>query len=284
MDTAAAEQPALEVTQPAFGPVTPDAPALIMFVLDRSVEDPYSANLDNACSRLQKHMSDLIASIAKNGGGAVDVGIVSFGTDAVGELEVRSTLGFAGRTFARDHELLGEALRVDEFEEEIPDGVGGLIKVPRKRPILVEVEPTAATPATPAFNVVSELISTWIADHPTSSIPPIVLHLTRGKLDIADAESAIQQLQNITTPSGAGVVIYHLVATEPPHATLLYPSSEFDSDDPCLQTLWRLSSPLLYRDELAAEKPSITGQSRGMVINGKFTLLLDALQRAMTIA
>jgi hypothetical protein len=274
--------PVAATPEPELGPITPDQPALVLFVLDRSVDDPFSGNLKNACLRLQGHLGDLVEQIVKFGGGAIDVGVVSYGVDGMGEVEVRTMLegGLSMRPFARDHELEMGAVRIDETTEEIPNGVGGLISISHRRPVLVEAEPTYATPATPAFAEVSRLVSAWCGDHPTASGPPVVIHLTRGKLDTADAESAAAQLTGLAASSGAALVLYHLVETEADHATVICPSEESQLTDPGLQCLWRLTSPLLGRAELAAEKPSISVQSRGMVVNGKPNLLLDALRRA----
>lgn len=45
--------------------------------------------------------------------------------------------------------------------------------------------------------------------------------------------------------------------------------------------LWRLSSPLLGREVLAAEKPTISDQSRGFVVNSRCNLLMETLKRAV---
>ncbi len=267
--------------EPTVGPITPDQPALVLFVLDRSVDDPFSGNMRNACVRLQQQLGDLLEQIVKFGGGAIDVGVVSYGVDGMGEVEVRTMLegGLSMRPFARDHELEAGAVRIDETTEEIPNGVGGLISITHRRPVLVEAEPTYAAAATPAFAKASELVSTWCAEHPAAGAPPVVIHLTRGRLDESDAQSAVAQLTAVTTPRGAPV-LYHLVETEADHVTVVCPGDESPLADPSLQCLWRLTGPLLGRVELAAEKPSVSEQSRGMVVNGKPNLLLDALRRA----
>jgi hypothetical protein len=291
------ELPAAAAPEPALGPITPDQPALVLFVLDRSVDDPFSGNLKNACARLQGRLGDLVEQIVKFGGGAIDVGVVSYGLNGMGEVEVRSALegGLAPRSLARDSELEAGAVRVEDFAEEIPNGVGGLITINHRRPVLVEVEPTYGAAATPAFTQASQMVASWCSDHPATKMPPVVIHLTRGKLDPADAENAAAQLQSVVAftgvvqagqlqsvspAAGPNVVLYHVVETEADSPTVVCPDSETQLADPSLQVLWRLSSPLLARAELAADKPTITEQSRGLVVNGKPNLLLDALRRA----
>lgn len=283
VDAAPTDEPAAEraAAAPKFGPVTPEQPAVIAFVLDRSVEDPYGGDLNNACSRLQERLNDLLGEVVKHGGGAIDVAIVSYAADSSGEVEVRAAFEgpLSGRSFARDNELESAALRMDEFEEQISDGVGGLISIPRKRPILVEVEPAAACSAGPAFAELASMLASWCADNPASAVPPVVLHLTRGRGDASDLEAALGQLGSISTSAGAAVV-YHQVASEQPHPSLAYPESDEKIDDDALKILWRLSSPLLGREALAESKPHFTAGSRGFVVNGKFDQLLAVVKQS----
>ena len=51
-----AHRPRAAGAEPTLGPITPDQPALVLFVLDRSVDDPFSGNMKNACVRLQQHL------------------------------------------------------------------------------------------------------------------------------------------------------------------------------------------------------------------------------------
>ena len=278
-DAYPAPEPAPSV--PEMGALSPDQPGLMIFVLDRSLDDPYVADPKNPCARLQQKMGDMVEILAKFGGGSVDVGVVSYG-DMDGEVDVRATLEgtLGGRSFARDNELFDGAVRVDEFEEEIVDAAANILKIPRRRPVLVEVDPTAAASAVPAFTQVAEMISTWCADNPTSTWAPIVVHLTRGRVGDVTAEDAIGQLQAISTTSGAPVTVYHVVETEAQQAAMMYPDGSEPIEDADLQTLCRLSSPLLDREKLAIEKPTISDQAIGFVVNGTCNLLIEAVKRA----
>jgi hypothetical protein len=262
--------------------ISPSSPGCLVFVLDRSVADPFTADLGNACAKLHVQLSDMVAEVAKQGKGSVDVAVVSYG-DSAGDTEVRTTLegGLSGRVFARDNELLAGAVRVDEFEEQMSDGVGGLIAVPRKRPVLVEVEPTLSASARPAFRAVAEALRSWINDHPSATLNPIVIHLTRGAGDPADIAASVGELAGIATASGAAAVLYHAVATESPHPSVVFPASDTDLATDSLRALWSGSAELLHNVELSAEKPAIQLGARGLVVNGKFFVLMDAFKRAM---
>lgn len=262
--------------------ISPTSPGCLVFVLDRSVADPFTADLDNACSKLHSLLGDFVAEVVKHGKGAVDVAVVSYG-DSAGDTEVRTTLegGLSGRGFARDSELLAGAVRIDEFEEQMSDGVGGLIAVPRKRPVLVEVEPTLSTSSRPAFRAVAEALRGWINDHPSATLNPVVVHLTRGAGDPADIAASVGELTGIATASGAAAVMYHLVATESPHPSVVFPATAEALSTDSLQALWNNASELLFNAELAAEKPAIKPGARGLVVNGKFFVVMDPFKRAM---
>ncbi len=272
----------IETPAASAGTIAPDQPALVLFVLDRSVQDPFSGSTRHSCAMLQEQMGDIVEQIVKFGNGAIDVGVVSYGVDGMGEVEVRTALegGLSGRVFARDNELEASAVRLDESKEELSNGVGGLMTIQHRRPILIEAEPTYAASPVRVFAEVAQLVANWCRDNPTASFSPIVLHLTRGQLAADDVTAAIVPLATVATGSGAPVVLYHLVATETEQATLICPDNEFATPDLNLQTLWRVSSLLLGREELAQTKPSINGSSRGFVVNGKPNLLLQALRRA----
>ena len=268
---------------PSVAPrISAESPGCLVFVLDRSVADPYAADLANVCSKLLTQLGDMTAEVVKAGKGAVEAAVVTYG-DSGGDVDVRTTLegGLAGKTFARDTELMSGAVRVDEFEDQVSDGVGGLIVIPRKRPVLVEVEPTGAARMQPAFQAVAGLLRQWCANHADASLSPLVVHLTRGNAAPDDVQAAVAELASVTTLGGAPVALYHAVTTETPHASVVYPDSDAALETDSLRALWQGASPVLFGDQLAAEKPTIRPGSRGLVVNGKFFLLVDAFKRAL---
>jgi hypothetical protein len=109
-------------------------------------------------------------------------------------------------------------------------------------------------------------------------VPPVVLHLTRGRFDPAEIQEAVGPLREAGVPAA---VLYHLVMTESPHRSLAYPAAATPIEDPSLARLLELSSPLLGRRGLASEKPAVSPESLGMVVNGRFDLLLDGMVEAL---
>ena len=173
-----------------------------------------------------------------------------------------------------------EALRVDEVEEEVSNGIGGLTTVTRKHLVFFDVEPTLPASPKEAFAAVTEIVTNWCNEHPNR-----LLAADRASLDTragrprrpSGVEWAVASSRRRIGP----LTLYHLVATETPHKSLAYPDGAETIEDSALQALWEISSPLLGRHRLAAEKPAVKPDSRGFVVNGKFDLLLDEVRTVL---
>lgn len=263
------------------GPAGTEPSALIVLVLDRSVADPFSGSLQNPVARLQEHANDLLKQIGKCPA-AIDAAIVSYGLGSSGEVEVRDTFEgpLAGKHVVPAAELAEGALRVEEVEEQVSNGIGGLITLNRKKPIYFDLEPTAGAPPVTALERVAGIASEWCAQHPGAAVAPIVLHLTRGHIEPGDVDWAAGALGRVSAAAGP-VTLYHLIVTEEPHKSLAYPANADEIQEPMLKKLWGVTSLLLGRERLAADKPAITAESRGMVINGKFDLLLEGVKQVV---
>lgn len=250
--------------------------ALVVLVLDRSVADPYSGSLQTPLPRLQDHANDLLKQLSKFSDAALDVAIVSYGLDSGGEVEVRSTFEgpLAGQTIVSAGELAAGAIRVEEFEEQVSNGIGGLISVNRKKPIYFDVEPTAGAPPVTAFETIARLCGEWKGRHSGAATASVVLHLTRGRLEPGDIDWAAGALAGASGPA----TLYHLIVTEQPHKSLAYPDTDEEITDDNLKKLWSVTSLLQGREQLAETKRAITATSRGLVINGKFDALISSLK------
>jgi hypothetical protein len=253
--------------------------ALVVLVLDRSVADPYSGSLQTPLPRLQDHANDLLKQLSKFSDAPIDVAIVSYGLDSGGEVEVRSAFEgpLAGQTIVPASELAAGAMRVEEFEEQVSNGIGGLITVNRKKPIYFDVEPTAGAPPVTAFEEIARLCGEWSGKHPGACLPPIVMHLTRGRLEPGDVDWAAGALARAATTAGPPT-LYHLIVSEQPHKSLAYPDADDEITDANLKKLWSVTTLLQGREQLASTKRSLTAASRGLVINGKFDLLITSLK------
>ncbi|HVA45436.1 MAG TPA: hypothetical protein VNH11_03545 [Pirellulales bacterium] len=258
--------------------------ALLAFVLDRSVADPFATSVQNPVGRLQEHANDLLKQVSKIASGVVDVALVSYGLDSSGEVDVRGFEGpLAGQSVVHHTDLAAGALRVEESEEQVSNGIGGLISLTRKKPIYFDLEPTAAAPPVTAFERVAELAAEWCRQHRAACLAPVVLHLTRGQIEPGDVDWIAGALARVDSAAGP-VTLYHLVVTEEPHKSLAYPASDEELQSPALKKLWATTSLLLDGERLAADKRPVTAESRGMVVNGKFDLLVDPVRHALETA
>jgi hypothetical protein len=281
-ETAAEVPPKIAVGASSEASAGGDRTALVVLVLDRSLADPFAATVQNPVGRLQEHANDLLKQISKLAAGAVDVAIASYGLGSSGEVDVRSTFEgpLAGKSIVGNADLASGAIRVEEAQEEVSNGIGGLISVTRKKPIFFDLEPTAAAPPVTAFERVAELASEWCRQHRSASLATIVLHLTRGQIEPGDVDWAKEALGRVDS-TASPVTLYHLVVTEEPHKSLAYPASDEEIGNPSLKKLWQATTLLLDRERLAAEKRPITVESRGFVVNGKFDLLLEPIKRLL---
>ncbi|HVX09788.1 MAG TPA: hypothetical protein VHC22_01170 [Pirellulales bacterium] len=275
--------PAAAATDEPAADVSGKTPAvLIALVLDRSLADPFAGSVQNPVGRLQEHANDLLKQISKLPNGNADVAIVSYGLGSAGDVDVRSTFEgpLTGQSIVHHSALADGAIRVEETEEQVSNGIGGLIAVTRKKPIFFDLEPTAAAPPVTAFERVAELAAGWCRENRSACLSPIVLHLTRGQLDPNDVDWMKGALDKVDSAVGP-VTLYHLIVTEEPHKSLAYPGTDEEIKEESLKKLWEVSSLLLDRERLAADKRPVTADSRGLVVNGKFDLLLDAVKQAL---
>ena len=252
---------------------------LVVLLLDRSVEDPTGEKEKCVWRRLQQHANELLGQIAQRASGRVDAAVVSYGADAAGRTDVATTFAgpLAGRTVVGDTGLAGGAIRVEEVTEQVSDGIGGLLSVRRRKPVFVDLEPTAAAPASPALAAVRDVLTQWQQDNAGSSAAPVVVHLTRGRCNLEEMEEAVGRLREI-----GRATLYHWVQTESPHASVAYPADPTTIQHPELAKLWEWTSPLLGGPTLAGRKTTVSPQSRGMVVNGKFDLLLDGIEEVLS--
>jgi len=253
--------------------------ALVVLLLDRSVKDSTSQGENTVWHRLQEHANEMLTQISKRGAGRIDCAAISYGTNASGRSDVAAAFSgpLAGRTLVPDADLAAGALRVEEVTEQVSNGIGGLVSVTRKKPIFLDLEPTGAAAPSPAFAAVKGLVDQWRKDHAASRVAPVVLHMTRGRFEPDEIDRAVGQLDE-----AGPFTLNHLVLTESPHPSVAYPAEPTKIRDAALVKLWELTSPLLGSQALAARRPALSPKSRGIVINGKFDLLLDGIQEALT--
>jgi hypothetical protein len=258
--------PLLDFDQP--GASAPADPArLLVLVFDRSVADPFGGDVKNAYARLQERGNEILTKLARKPDPDLQVAVAAYGLDAVGQPEVRT--GFegplTGQPIVNAAELDGGELRREAVEEQVPNGIGGLLTLKRDKLTFLDLEPAGACSPVPAFHEVKTLLEIWRHEHPAPAKPPVVLHLTRAAQAPGELREAVGQI--------GGAAVYHLVATEQPHPSLAYPATAGDLVGAALEEVWEVSSPLADAEAFLSN-PAIKPGSRGVVVNGKFDCLL----------
>ena len=259
-----ADEPLTVSAEPEAAPAT-DSARLLLLLVDRSVNDPFSGDPKSAFARLQERSNEMLTKIAQKPDPNLHVALTLYGLDVLGLPEIRTGFegALAGRSIIPATDLAPAALRREEIEEQIPNGVGGLIDIKREKLTFVEVDPTRACSPVPAFEAVKMVLDTWAAEHSGASRKSIVLHLTRGQ----HAESDLREAIGLAGEAD----VYHLVATEEPSPSLAYPASPDEIEDAGMKVLADLSAPLA--DDWA-DNPAVKPGARGIVVNGKFDLLI----------
>ena len=263
-------------TSASIAPLSPEQPALVLFLVDRSVSADQHDEQDNVYCKLQTAVGNQLEKIVKLQSNAVDVGVITYGTDDAGNEDIRfvpEELVGNGECI-RDIDLRDHALRIEESEERISNGAGGIIEVEHERPILFEHQASKDSTLLPVLTRTAEIISLWQLAHVSSSMPPIVLNFSRGDFETADIEQGTAALDQDTT-------FYNVVLTESDHVTVSCPDTAENINHPAIVSLWESSSLLLHAEQLAEEKAGVEPGSRGLVVNGNFAHLLYAIRLAL---
>ncbi len=250
---------------------------LLLILLDRSVTDPFGGTLNGPCQRLQDRINEMLDELGSKPIPSLDVSLLTFGTDINENVEIRASFENdpAERQFLPSTELAECAIRVEEFEQKMSDGIGGIVTLNRKKSIYLETEPTISAPLTPAIQRTKEIIERWRQ----MQVQPgrvVVLHCARGEGYTSQPVECQQELESLS--QDVGIVLYNLLATESPLPSTSYLDSSVTLDSLDLQELWSLSSPLLAVDQLTSRRPGLTVSARGFVVNGKMDLLIPGLE------
>ena len=251
----------------------PTCNTAMLFVFDRGTRDPQSEAAAKVVERLQAEANRHLQQLGKHDSGSIDVAVLAYGT-IDGQPEVLSSImqDAEKNSWAPNDSLEERAIRTEETEEQISNGAGGLLTIPRKNMIFLDYKATEKSDPRPAFKRAAAMISAWQASHPGAASPPLVFHLTSGSWNEAAILDAAKSLAESSTES----ILYHHIATELPHPSVAYPETENVLDHPSLAAAWQCTSLLINAGEYQS-RSNITASSRGMVVNGRFDLMLDPL-------
>ncbi len=165
------------------------------------------------------------------------VGIIGYGATVasafVGPLAGRELVGIS--------ELSESPASVMRIETEVEIGDGRMVNEVREQPTWIEPRSHGGTPMREAFDLAHEYLAEWVGRNP-SSYPPIVLNITDGEFEEADASSAAVRLRSLRTDDG-DVLLFNAQLTASKLTPVMFPDSEAAvPDDAYARSLFRLSS------------------------------------------
>ncbi|MDO4575506.1 MAG: hypothetical protein Q4D98_09880 [Planctomycetia bacterium] len=254
--------------EPELGP----RQILLVLVMDRSVSDLTYRPAKDAWSRRLDKMRFMLGELARRGRGRYDVATVFYGAEEGGVTRVFS--GSLGALYAADSALVAAAGKVEPCTIQLPNGIGGLISLPRKKLWFTDVNETLAADPVPAFAEVGNIFRQWVVARPEKVLQPLVLHITAGQFQPNRLDEAVGLLRGLEIPSW----LHHWVFTERPHKGVCCPGAlEFAEADPKLAYLWEHSDLLPGREILAGVRPGIHDRSRGIMVNMDFDILFEVI-------
>ncbi|MDO4550566.1 MAG: hypothetical protein Q4C96_04875 [Planctomycetia bacterium] len=250
----------------------PPRQILVILLMDRSISDmEYRPAHEAWCRRLDK-LHFMLGEIARHGRERYDVSMIFYGRNADGTPEIDDSL--LGRPFLPDSLLLESAGKVEEFKLQMPNGIGGLISLPRKKLYFAEVTPTLAADPVPAFQRVQDVIRKWDQTRQQKNLQPMLVHITAGQFQVERLEEAVRNLTQDDLPP---VWLHHWIFPERPHIGMCCPGELAENEDKIIVRLWEQSDPLPARELLAGIRPGIMEDSRGVMVNMDFDILFEVI-------
>lgn len=245
--------------------------SLLILLVDRSVSDlMYRPALETWNRRLDKTRF-MLGEISRRGRGRYDVALIFYGKEPNGTTSaVSDTLG---APFICDKYLVGTAGRVEPVMLHLPNGIGGLLSLPRKKLSFTDCSPTYPADPVVGFERAVEIIREWDSVQTQKILPPVLLHITSGKFQMDRFDDALVRLNTVDTP----VKFQQWVFTERPHPGVCCPNDEMFTTDDALLALWERTDALPAREFLAGVRPGIHEESRGMMVNMDFDVLFEVL-------
>ena len=280
---AAPTDAAVENNLSAFAPVERTGPRAAVFLLDRSLADPYSSALNSPFSKLQERMNRALGLLSRKPTGQLHIAMVTYAGDESGGTDVRTetwSADQAGREWVTDTDLATAAIRIEETVEERSNGIGGLISIPIKKPIYVEAESAGQGSLIVAAQHVGRLVDGWSQQHGDVVREAVVIHFSRAGWTSEDVRSAASEFAALRIPA----VQLHVLLPDAPHPAVTYPASGDGLSLPEVQAAFEASGPLPGAATGDVSRPGIVvPESRGMTVNAEFDVLAESLRVGLTV-
>ncbi|HWP63125.1 MAG TPA: vWA domain-containing protein [Candidatus Binatia bacterium] len=165
------------------------------------------------------------------------VGVLAFG----GEVRWALAAGASGGLLPIS-QIATNPIRIENRQQKVDDGAGGIIERTVKFPIWVEPRASGNTPMRAALTLARDVMAPWVAEH-RGSFPPAVLTVTDGEFTDGDPLPLASEIRNLATDDGR-VLLLNCHISGGGGRPILYPSSDTDLPDRFARLLFQMSSEL----------------------------------------
>lgn len=258
-------------------------PSCFLFLIDQSgsMEDAFGGNestrkkSEGVADAINKLLQNLVIKCAKEEGvrDYYSVGVIGYGNQ-VGSAFVGT---LAGRELVPVSDIANQPARIEERSRKIDDGAGGLVDQSIKFPIWFEPIANGGTPMCAAFTRAEEILTKWIAEHPTS-FPPIVINITDGESTDGDPSPKAQMLKSLGTNDG-NILLFNLHLSSTSASAVEFPDNDANLADQYAQLLFQMSSVLPdYMRQIAQQEGFVVSDNtHGFVFNADIVSVIRFL-------
>jgi ribosomal protein L37AE/L43A len=264
-------------------------PTCILIMIDQSnsMKDPFGN--DTIRTSKASFVADAVNSvlnqlIVQNQRGAVVnrfyIGLLGYGS------HVGSAFGgnLSGQDLVPLDELQNNPVDMQTRIKKEPDGAGGYIELEVKFPTWVATEAGGMTPMCKALKYASDIISSFIQEHP-DCFPPIVLNITDGEATDGDPSVQAHMLTRIHSNDG-NVLLFNLHCSSEKGLVSKFPTNDTGLDAEFGKLLLYMSSKL---PPIMIEKANSRGfdlpeGARGFVFNSGIADVVDFLKIGTTMS
>jgi hypothetical protein len=219
-------------------------PTAFMFLIDQSRST--NEKMDGGETKakfvgdvLNKTLFQLVTRCASADGvrDYFDIGVLAYSGNGVYS-------GFAGALSASSlhpiSSLAARPLRVEERQQRVPDGTGGLVDQSVKFPVWINSVSVGDTLMCEGFRKAAERLVGWCNSH-AKSHPPTIIHVTGGPSTDGNPEQIAEAIRHISTNHGQ-CLLFNLHIGTSETASLIFPTSEAGLPDAHSKMLFRMSS------------------------------------------
>ena len=172
---------------------------------------------------------------------------------------------------------VAEIAELENRQVRESDGTGGAVEVTRKVPLWLRPHAGLETPMRQALLHVEDALGQWVADHP-HSFPPIVIIIGDGESSDGDPEPAARRIMELSTGDG-NALMFNCHLSENWAQPIQYPHQERGLPGQYARKLFRMSSimPPGFRAHAETLDIRLAAESRCYVFNADLISMVQFL-------